>query len=78
MVYVYYNLRLWVRKIHKTPDVGPISLDGIDMTVAWRVESERPILELMHDWIQEEVEEIVVEEEATTEDVIEQSRPPSS
>jgi hypothetical protein len=56
MVYVYYNLRLLVRQIQKTPDVDAISLDGIDTSVAWRVESERPILESMPDWIQEEVE----------------------
>jgi hypothetical protein len=61
MVYVYYNLRLWVRQIQKTPDVDAISLDGIDTTVAWRVESERPILESMPDWIQEEVEGAVAE-----------------
>jgi hypothetical protein len=40
-----------------------ISLDGIDTTVAWRVESERPILELMPDWLQEEAEGAVAERE---------------
>eukprot|EP00253_Pinus_taeda_P036589 PITA_36589 len=44
MVYVYYNLRLWVRQLEKTPDVA-ISLDGIDTTAAWRVEAERPLME---------------------------------
>ena len=33
-----------------------ISLDGIDTSAKWRVESERPILESMLDWIQEDVE----------------------
>jgi hypothetical protein len=47
MVYVYYNLRLLVRQIQKTLDVDAISLDGIDTSVEWRVESERPILESM-------------------------------
>jgi hypothetical protein len=75
MVYVYYNLRLLVRKIQKTPNVDAISLDGIDTSVEWR-ESERPILESMHDWIQEEVEGAVAKEEE--EDVTEQSQPPSS
>jgi hypothetical protein len=79
MVYVYYNLRLLVRQIQKTPNVDAISLDGIDIGVEWRVESERPILESMLDLIQEEVEgEIAKEEEAEEEDVIEQSQLPSS
>ena len=51
-----------------------ILLDGINTSVEWRVESKRPILESMPDWIQE-VEGAVAEEE---EDVTEQSQPPSS
>jgi hypothetical protein len=79
MVYVYYNLRLLVRQIQKTPDVDAISLDGIDTSAEWRVESERPILESMPDWIQQEVEGAVAEEEEEVEgDVTEQSLPPSS
>ena len=79
MVYVYYNLRLLVRQMQKTPDVDAISLDGIDTSVEWRVESERPILESMPDWIQQEVEGAVAEEEEEVEgDVTEQSLPPSS
>lgn len=27
-----------------------ISLDGIDTTAAWRVESERPLMESADDW----------------------------
>jgi hypothetical protein len=61
MVYVYYNLRLLVRQIQKTPDVDAILLDGINTSVEWRVESERPILESMPDWIQQEVEGAVAE-----------------
>ena len=30
MVYVYYNLRLWVKQIDKTPDMDAIILDEID------------------------------------------------
>ena len=79
MVYVYYNLRLLVRQIQKTPAVDAISLDGIDTSAEWRVESERPILESMPDWIQQEVEGAVAEEEEEVEgDVTEQSLPPSS
>jgi hypothetical protein len=78
MVYVYYNLRLLVRQIHKTPNVDAILLDGIDTGDEWRVESKRPILESMPVWIQEEVEGAVAKEEAKEEDVTEQSQPPSS
>jgi hypothetical protein len=65
MVYVYYNLRFLVRQIQKIPDVDAISLDGIDTSAEWRVESKGPILESMHDWIQEEVEGAVAEEKET-------------
>jgi hypothetical protein len=59
--------------------VDAISLDGIDTSAEWRVESERPILESMPDWIQQEVEGAVAEEEDEAEgDVTEQSLPPSS
>jgi hypothetical protein len=78
MVYVYYNLRLLVRQIQKTPNVDTISLDGIDTSNEWRVEFERPILESMPDWIQQEVEGAVAEEEEAEGDVTEQSLPPSS
>jgi hypothetical protein len=65
MVYAYYNLQLWVGQIQKTPDVDAISLDGIDTTVAWRVEIERPIMESVPKWLHEEAvtEEREVEEE---------------
>jgi hypothetical protein len=65
-----------VREIQKTPDVDAISLDGIETSVEWRVESKRPILESMHDWIQEEVEGAVVEVEE--ENATKQIHPPSS
>eukprot|EP00253_Pinus_taeda_P027187 PITA_27187 len=75
MVYVYYNLRLWVRQLERTLDVDVISLDGIDTTAAWRVEAERPLMESADDWLvqdvmegeeeQEQVEEEEQEEEVT-------------
>ena len=40
-----------------------ISLDGIDTTAAWRVEVERPIMELAPVWLEEVVEGVEVEEE---------------
>eukprot|EP00253_Pinus_taeda_P008055 PITA_08055 len=45
MVYVYYNLRLWVKQLQKPTDVEAISLDNIDTTSSWRVETERPIMD---------------------------------
>jgi hypothetical protein len=54
MVYVYYNLRLWVRQIQKTLDVDAILLNGIDTTPVWRVEIERPAMESVPDFLQEE------------------------
>eukprot|EP00253_Pinus_taeda_P022532 PITA_22532 len=52
MVYVYYNLRLWVRQLERTADMEAISLDGIDITVAWRVDAERPLMESVDDWLE--------------------------
>jgi hypothetical protein len=80
MVYVYYNLQFLVRRIQKTPDLDAILLDGIDTNVEWRVEFERLILESMSDWIHEEVEGEVTEEEEEAEegDATEQSQIPSS
>jgi hypothetical protein len=46
-------------------------LDGIDISSEWRVESERPILESMPDWIQMEVEGAIAEEEEAKGDVTE-------
>eukprot|EP00253_Pinus_taeda_P032034 PITA_32034 len=63
MVYVYYNLRLWVRQLEKTPDMEAISLDGIDTTVVWRVEAKRPLMESVDDWLVQEVVEGGEEEE---------------
>ena len=51
MVYVYYNLRLWVKQLEKTPDTEAISLDGIDTTAEWRVETERPLMDPTDDWL---------------------------
>jgi hypothetical protein len=45
LVYVYYNLRLWVKQLEIKIDVKPISLDEIDTTAAWRVEVEEPVTE---------------------------------
>eukprot|EP00253_Pinus_taeda_P027583 PITA_27583 len=57
MVYVYYNLQLWVKQLEKIPNMKAISLDGIDTTVAWRVEVERPLMESSNDWLEQEVVE---------------------
>eukprot|EP00253_Pinus_taeda_P034416 PITA_34416 len=63
MVYAYYNLRLWVRQLERTPDVDVISFDRIDTTVAWRVEAERPLTESTNDWLVQDVVEEQEEEE---------------
>ena len=57
MVYVYYNLRLWVRQLERTLDMEAISLDAIDTTAEWRVEAERPVIESAPNWIEQEVVE---------------------
>eukprot|EP00253_Pinus_taeda_P013050 PITA_13050 len=49
MVYVYYNLRLWVRQLERIPNMEAISLDGIDTTAAWRVNAKRPLMEFVDD-----------------------------
>jgi hypothetical protein len=38
LVYVHYNLRLWVKQLEMKIDAKAISLDEIDTTAAWRVE----------------------------------------
>ena len=61
MVYVFYNLRLWVRQLHKILDVEAISLDNIDTTAAWRVETERPTMDLILDWLDVDPEALAAE-----------------
>eukprot|EP00253_Pinus_taeda_P007364 PITA_07364 len=57
MVYVYYNLRLWVRQLERIPDMEVISLDEINTTTTWRVENERTLMESANDWLEQEVVE---------------------
>ena len=64
MVYIYYNLRLWMRQIDKTPDMDAISLDNIDTTTAWRVETERSAMESIPDWLDVDPEALTAEEVA--------------
>jgi hypothetical protein len=45
LVYVYYNLRLWVKQLDKELDIEAISLDNIDTTSQWRVEIQEPEME---------------------------------
>ena len=45
LVYVSYNLQLWMKQLEKKPEVEAISLDDIDTNAAWRVEIEEPIME---------------------------------
>ncbi len=57
MVYVYYNLRLWVKQLEKMSDVNAISLEEIDTTAAWRVEAEEPVMEDAPNWLEEDGDE---------------------
>eukprot|EP00253_Pinus_taeda_P034285 PITA_34285 len=77
MIYVYYNLRLWVRQLERTLDMEAISLDGIDTTVAWRVEAERPLMESADDWLEQDVVEGEEEEEEDLEQQEEEVTPPA-
>jgi hypothetical protein len=63
LVYVYYNLRLWVKQLDKEPDIEAISLDDIDTTSQWRVEMEEA-----PEWLEEEEHADDLGEEAVTEE----------
>jgi hypothetical protein len=64
LIYVYYNIRLWVKKLDKEPDIEAISLDNIDTTSQWRVEIQEPEMEEAPEWLEEgETEEEEEEEE---------------
>jgi hypothetical protein len=63
LVYVYYNLRLWVKQLDKEPDIEAISLDNIDTTSQWRVEIQEPEMEEAPEWLEEGATEEEEEEE---------------
>ena len=54
LVYVHYNLQLWMKQVEKSPDVDAIRLDNIDVLSKWRVEVELPIMEEAPTWLDEE------------------------
>ena len=58
LVYISYNIRLWVKQIQKNPEVEAISLDDIDTTVAWRVEIKEPIMEGAPDWLEDDTHDM--------------------
>jgi hypothetical protein len=66
MVYVYYNLWLWVKQINKLPDTDAISFDVLDTTSLWRMEIERLVMEAPK-WLEHDVDDL--EEEELSEDV---------
>ena len=68
MVYVYYNLRLWVKQLDKEPDIEAISLDAIDTTSQWRVEMEDPEMEEAPEWLEKEDHADDLEEEVGLEE----------
>jgi hypothetical protein len=63
LVYVYYNLRLWVKHLVKKPNAKAISLDRIDTTIAWRLEVEEPVIETALDWLEDSVDDHDISEE---------------
>ena len=56
-----------MRQIQKIPDMDAISLDNIDTTAAWRVETETPAMESIPDWLDVDPEALAPEEEAVVE-----------
>jgi hypothetical protein len=67
LVYVYYNLRLWVKQLDKESDIEAISLDNIDTTSQWRVEIQEPEMEEALEWLEEHADDLR-EEGATNEE----------
>jgi hypothetical protein len=42
-----------VKQLEKKPDVKAISLDGIDTSIAWRVEVKEPVIETTLEWLED-------------------------
>ena len=42
-----------MKQLERKIDAKAISLDGIDTTVAWRVEVEEPVIETALDWLED-------------------------
>jgi hypothetical protein len=68
LVYVYYNLRLWVKQLDKEPDIEAISLDNIDTTSQWRVEIQEPEMEEAPEWLEEHADDLMEEGETKEEE----------
>jgi hypothetical protein len=68
LVYVYYNLRLWVKQLDKEPDIEAISFDNIDATSQWRVEIQELETEEAPKWLEEEHANDLREEATTKEE----------
>jgi hypothetical protein len=66
LVYVYHNLKLWVKQLDKEPDIEAISLDNIDTTSQWRVEIQKPEMEEAPEWLEEHADDL--REEGATEE----------
>lgn len=67
-----------MRKLEETLDVEGISLNVIDTIVAWRVETERLVMESAHDWLEEEaVEGVAATEEEDEEKWKDEVTPPT-
>jgi hypothetical protein len=66
LVYVYYNLRLWVKQLDKEPDVEAITLDNIDTTSQGRVEIQELEMKEPPKWLEEHADDL--REEGATEE----------
>jgi hypothetical protein len=68
LVYVYYNLRLWVKQLDKEPDIEAISLDNIDTTSQWRVEIQEPEMDKAPEWLEKHADDLREKGETEEED----------
>jgi hypothetical protein len=68
MVYVYYNLRLWVRQLQKTPDVEAICWMGLTPLLHGGLRPRGLVMDLAPDWLQEEAQEEVERESVVEEE----------
>jgi hypothetical protein len=73
LVYVYYNLRLWVKQLDKEPNIEAISLDNIDNNNQWRVEIQEPEMEEAPEWLEKHADDL---REGTTKEEEEDDVPP--
>lgn len=60
ILYVYYNIQLWVKQLEITFDMKAISLDGNDTKAARRVDTKSTVMEATAEWLAKNVSKEVV------------------